>query len=448
MVKANVVTRHDFLSGHGKANQKDSLTRQTVSARRRLALTDLKELYAGNRLVQNIVDIPAEDMTRNWFTLKLDDDDLRQALEDKIRDLNAKQAFKSMLAYERLYGDGFVSIGTKETRNWDLKDELNPNRIKSIDYLHPFSRLKVSNFITNEDVFSTRYGDVEYFDIMRRNNSGIVDHNGQIFGQTKVHHSRLFHHVTRRLEDEYEGQSIMEPLFDTYTIFDSTKWSVGQILYDLTFKKLKSPGVDQWSREEKLAAQMELDFAFRTEALALLGVEEDLTKESTNVSGVKDLIDFVWEVLSGELRMPKSIIKGQEAGTITGAQYDVINYYNRIEAQQENELKPHLERLIRLLMQSEEFGRLDPASIDWELTFNPLWSVDKKTDAEINKIEAETDAIYIDRGVASPDEVRQHRIGDHGMSDLDLTNDEMDDGINFVRDQKKKPWWKKMMNKE
>jgi len=159
-----------------------------------------------------------------------------------------------------------------------------------------------------------------------------------------------------------------------------------------------------------------MDFMFRTEALALIANDEELTKQTTNVSGIDQLIDFVWDVMAASARMPKTVLKGQESGTIAGAQYDVMNYYSRIAADQENVIKPLLERLIRLIMQSEEFS-VDPESLEWEIKFNPLWQVDSKTDAEIRKLIAETDQIYIVNGVHTVDEVRNARFGQFGLTE-------------------------------
>ena len=75
---------------------------------------------------------------------------------------------------------------------------------------------------------------------------------------------------------------------------------------------------------------------------------------SSSVAGIGELLDFVWDYLAGAARMPKTVLKGQEGGTVTGAQYDVMNYYSRITAIQENQLRPHLEYLMRCLMWAED----------------------------------------------------------------------------------------------
>ncbi len=294
-----------------------------------------------------------------------------------------------------------------------MDEELDPKKLKRIDYIHPFSGTKVQDFILNEDMFSPDYGEVSFFRINRRSKVG-----EQIAGITNdnVHASRLIHDQTRRLEDEYRGLPLLVPLYDIITVLDTSLWSVGQILYDFAFKVYKADGIEEMSTSDKYDLGMIMDYMFRTEALAVIGKDEELKKETTNTAGIKDLLDYVWDYLAGAVRMPKTVIKGQEAGTITGAQYDVMNYYSRIAAMQENEMRPNLERLISLIMQSEEFGRIDPDKVEWKVKFNPLWHVDSKTDADIRKTIAETDQIYITQGVLTVDEVRETRFGQFGLT--------------------------------
>ncbi|AKG05816.1 hypothetical protein AAV35_012740 [Salimicrobium jeotgali] len=410
--------RNDFMQGNGKGSEKDPLTRQTPSHRRVLSRQELKELYASNMIVQNIINIPAEDMTRNWFTLKMEDEDLKNAIMQKLRDLGAKEAFQDMRHFERLTGDGLISLGVTQSSPVELDKKIEYDKLKRLDYIHAFSGHKIEDMVTNKDVFSSAYGKVEHYKLPKTEGSD---------REKRVHESRLLHDQTRKLEDETKGQPLLEPLYDILTVMDTSLWSVGQILHDFTFKTYSSKDIEDMNQEQRRELGMLMDFMFRTEALAIIGEDESLTKQSTNVGGIKELLDYGWEMLSGATRMPKSVIKGQEAGTITGAQYDVMNYYSRIAAMQENEMKPQLEKLIRIVLwcEDEVGGRIDPESIDWEIQFNPLWEVDSKTDAEIRKIVAETDNIYIMNSVLMSDEVRDTRFGRYGLEEtLAFSGDE------------------------
>ncbi|WP_332649694.1 DUF1073 domain-containing protein [Lysinibacillus sp. 54212] len=414
--------REDFMQGNGKANQKDKLTRQVAGIGRKLSHDEITNLYGDSRIVQNIIDIPAEDMTRNWFTLRMEDEQIARDIMSKLADLNAKKAFKEMITYERLRGDGFISLGVTQATKFNLKDELKLDKLYSLDYLHAFSSQKVNEFLINEDVFDVQYGQLEQLRINRASAHGVTN-----ISESDVHTSRLLHYQTRRFEGEAQGRSLLEPLYDILTVFDTSVWSVGQMLHDFTFKVYKSKDIENLSTQDKKELSMIMDFMFRTEALAMIAHDEDLTKQSTSVGGINYLLDFVWDLLAGAARMPKTVIKGQESGTIAGAQYDVMNYYARIAADQENDLKPLIEKLIRILLMCDKElgGRVDPESLEWEIKFNPLWNVDAKTDAEIRKLVAETDQIYLVNNILTEDEIREKRFGQFGLEEtLRFSGDE------------------------
>lgn len=90
-------------------------------------------------MAKNIVDIPAEDLTRNGWSLKMEDDKVKALYESKLRQLKAKERLQQLFMYERLYGDGFVSIGTIEKREYSLCEPLDFENIKSVPYINAFS---------------------------------------------------------------------------------------------------------------------------------------------------------------------------------------------------------------------------------------------------------------------------------------------------------------------
>ncbi|EAE1941530.1 DUF1073 domain-containing protein [Listeria monocytogenes] len=419
-IDSKIVNRNDFMVGHGKANSRDKLTRQTPGNGQKLDLKACENLYASNSIAMNIVDIISEDMVRAGWSLKTDNKEMKKNIESKWRKLKTKDRFQKLYADKRLYGDGFLSIGvvSSNREQADLSTAIDPKTIKSIPYINTFNTQKVTQLYLNQDMFSEHFGEVEFFEVNRVSQLGEEILSGTTASTSEqIHRSRIIHEQGLRFEGETKGRSIFESLYDIITVMDTSLWSVGQILYDFAFKVYKTDDIDTLNKDDKANLTAMLDFMFRTEALAIIKGDEQLTKESTNVSGMKDLLDYGWDYLAGAVRMPKTVLKGQEAGTLTGAQYDVMNYYARVSSIQENRLRPQLEYLTRLLMWASEDGgpSIDPDSFEWAIEFNPLWNLDSKTDAEVRKLTAEADQIYIVNGVLDPDEVKETRFGRFGL---------------------------------
>ena len=368
---------------------------------------DADMIYMNNTLAKNIVDIPAGDMTRNGWTLQMKDDKLAEQIMRRMRQLGDKKVMKQLFSYERRYGVGAVIIGTDEiTASPDMP--LDPQSVGKIKYLKAFSRKKMGSIAYSEDVMSLDYGDPV---------------NISLDGQT-VDASRLLIQQNQILEEDIWGRSIFETIIKELNASDSTLDSVSQILYDYVFKVYKSPDVEDMSQDDKMLIAMAANAKFKTDGMAVLTDKEELVHESKQVTGINQLLDYLWERLAAAARMPKSVIMGQETGTLTGAQYDLMNYYSRIVDMQENELRPHLEYLVRLLLwaSDEPGGSIDPDSIEWHLEFNQLYQVDGATDATIKLSQAQADQIYIQNGVLSAQEVHDSRFGTLGVINSSKTN--------------------------
>lgn len=440
--------RNDFMIGagkygNGKGHSKDNLVRQRPNGSKILTAQECKDLYASNSLVRNIVDIIPEDMTRSGWQLKCENKQLKDGIEAKFKKLKLKENFQKLYADDRLYGDGFMSIGAgigDKRSGEDLSTPIMLEKMRKLLYVNTFPSSQVSTYFENQDMFSENFGRVEMFEVNRRSqiaNDILTGGNMQEMISEKVHHSRIIHQQSIKFPDEPNGRSILESLYDIITVMDTSLWSVGQILYDFSFKIYKSSEINGMSKGDKNEMGMLMDYLFRTEALAIIGTDEDIKKETTSTSGMKDLLDYGWEYLSGAVRMPKSVLKGQEAGTLTGAQYDVMNYYARVTSMQENQLRPQLEYLVRLLMycSDEGWNATDPDKEEWSIEFNPLWSVDSKTDAEIRKLQAEADQIYITNGVLEPEQVQEKRFGRFGEGEEGKLNiDSADDIDKMAKD--------------
>lgn len=110
------------------------------------------------------------------------------------------------------------------------------------------------------------------------------------------------------------------------------------------------------------------------------------------------------------VRIPAVKFTGiQPTGLNASSEGEIRTFYDTIGAYQESFFRPNLTRLMHFVMLSK-WGEIDP---DITFDFAPLWAMTEKEEAEIRKMEAETDDILVN-GVAAirPEEVRERIAND------------------------------------
>jgi hypothetical protein len=107
-----------------------------------------------------------------------------------------------------------------------------------------------------------------------------------------------------------------------------------------------------------------------------------------------------------------------------GHQGEMKCFYDGCEARNYAHIDPLLSRLIDYIKLSL-WGEIDPEiGYKWD----PLWSLNEKELAEIRRVEAEADAVYIQNNVLAPQESRVRLASqmDSPYAALDLTMDPPD----------------------
>jgi phage-related protein (TIGR01555 family) len=158
------------------------------------------------------------------------------------------------------------------------------------------------------------------------------------------------------------------------------------------------------------------------------------------MNNLNDIFGFVWELLAGSARMPKSHVLGQQQGVITGGSYDSLNYYSRIENMQKDHLTPVVEQIIDWLLIASDSGvgagSLNPDEVEYEIVWNPLWQLSAAEASKVDKTNAEIDKTYVELNVTTPDEVRKKRLGLDGLGlDYDPEGDNTDDNTDNEEDE-------------
>lgn len=145
---------------------------------------------------------------------------------------------------------------------------------------------------------------------------------------------------------------------------------------------------------------------------------EDIIKLETPLGGVTDIVKQAMEIVAAYFGEPAVKLWGISPGGFNATgESDIQNHYDHVASQQEKILREPLENILRVL-QLDLFGEIDE-NITFE--FEPLGKDDERTIADVNKIKADTSAIYFDRGIVSAEETRKVLAEDpqSGFNDID-----------------------------
>ena len=143
----------------------------------------------------------------------------------------------------------------------------------------------------------------------------------------------------------------------------------------------------------------------------VIGENEEFKREATSLAGVPEMLAQFWLRLAAASDMPLSLLVGQVKGGLGDAgSTDMRFFYDRVAARQQK-FKRKLRTLLRWLLLSKEgpTGGVEPER--WTIKFAPLYQPTEKEIADTRKVVADTDAVYIQQGVVTPEEVAASRYG-------------------------------------
>lgn len=377
----------------------------------------LNNQYKHDAIARRVVAKPAEDATRNGWRLVIPDDPKKQDQYQVALDkLGLNNVLTQQLIYQRLHGDGYINFGIKESHATDESKQLNPDDVVDVTFVHAFGQNHVDSYQVNNDPTSNNFKKEQAVVIRQTQAGSTINSNGnQVPELAKakpiiIDKSRYFHISLDKFEDDQTGTSIITRCQDQLKAMNTATESVGKILREFTIKVFKSDramGIEDEAEYQNIVRN--ISQAMNTESIAFIGSDDDLAKVSTPTNGIDTLFNFAWQSLSAACNIPKSVLTGEQAGSLAGASQDVVNYYDTIKSMQEALLKPEIEYLVKLLMYADNVagGQEDPDELEWHIEFNPLWSPDDKTQSEtlVNHVNAAS--TLVGSGIYDPDEARQ-----------------------------------------
>lgn len=374
---------------------------------------DLDNQYKTDAITHKVVSKPAEDATRNGFRLVISGNEkLQQQMQKKLDSLNLQSVLAQQIVFQRSNGDGYLTIGVKELSATSTDTPIDPENLLDVAFVHAFGQAHIKAYQTNDDPTSIDYGKEQAIVVQPTTNGYTVNKNGDQIADPKpvetvvIDQSRYCHISLDKFEDDLHGTSVIQRCKNQIKNMSIATETVGKMLREFTFKIVKSDQLMGEGDEKFRRDKEEMSQSLNTEATAFINSEDDIVKLSTPTNGINTLLDFAWQDLATASNIPKSVLTGEQAGTLAGASQDVANYYDTIKATQEQELKPEIEKIVKLLFWAQDVGNgsVDPDTIDWHIEFNPLWTPDDKTMAQTNLINTQAAVARVGAGMQGPDE--------------------------------------------
>ena len=337
----------------------------------------LTNAYREFWLATRIIDTPAEDMTRAWYSLT--GDFTQEELAD-LRRLEAKHSVKreltDALRWARLYGGSLALMvirGEENELDQPLRlDALPPDCFRGLLVLDRAQGISPSLELVS-DLDDPDYGLPEYYDVS-------VD-SGEA-SSVRIHHSRVLRFVGRELPrdetvaESYWGASELEHLWDELQKRSATSANIAQLVFQANITTLKmsnfgdrvAMGTD--SARNAVRNMIAEENRFRTSfGLQLLSKDDSLENHSYSFSGLSDIYEAFMMDIAGAAEIPATKLFGRSPqGFQSTGESDLRNYYEMVAGLQERHLRPALERLLPVMAISC-FGFLPD---DLDFIFNPL----------------------------------------------------------------------------
>lgn len=350
----------------------------------------LNSLYRDNWVVQNVVGIIPDDMTKKWFALAgaVGPEHLKEL--DRVQRVTAlRERVNEGLRWGRLYGGaaGLIMIrGQEGMLGQPLELEgIYPGTFQGLYILDRWQGVVPGM----ELVFEGGEPVPAYY--------SITDARGNTVA--KVHHSRLVRFTGRdlpfleRVAELYWGESEVEALYNDVVKHDNVAANMAALTFRANVDTMEVQNLDQLfsvtsgEQQRRFWNVMQAQSVMKSNfGMQLVNRGDQIKNTQYTFTGLQEVYDSMCLDLSGASRIPVTKLFGRSpAGMNATGESDLRNYYDYVDTLREAKLRPILEKLLPVLAMSA-WGAV-PDGLD--ITFPPLWTPTAKEVAEIAKTKSE-----------------------------------------------------------
>jgi len=322
----------------------------------------------------------AHDIFDNWFELRpegMKEGEETNAFDKKVQTelakLKAKQELTRMAVFERAYGYAILVLGYADQATI-LAEPLEGE--KELINIKAYGPTQISKVDEVTDKTDARYGLPKFYYITQ----------GGMVGNLKVHYTRVIHFSTRLLAHDWQGLSVLDAIWDDLNVLRNIRWGMGQTMYrygsgfpDLTFT-----GAEKTDIEDFISSGAFENLSART----YFAHSDAQTLEFKGLEGrALDPMNYYlppMEHISCGSGIPLAILRGVQAGALTGSEVNQAEYYGLISDEQsgyEEGIRDLVTRILRLTTDTvPEF------TFNWKGGFE----LDEEKKANIEKVKADT----------------------------------------------------------
>ena len=362
----------------------------------------LTTLYRENWVVQNIVALVPDDVTRKWYELKTS---VNPEYLDKWNRLERKthlrESIKKGMYWARLYGGaaGVIMIKGQDDMSKPLDmDMVTPDSFQGLLILDRWTGVYPSTSIVT-DPDDADFGLPDYYTIRDEERGYMV---------ANVHHSRIIRFIGRELPwleqvtELYWGESEVEAVYQDLVRHDNVAANMASLTFRANVTYMETDGLDQllgtantemqrrfWS---VMAAQSMMESNFGTR---IVNKGDVMHQHQYTFAGLADVYDRMMMDVSGAARIPVTKLFGRSpAGMNATGESDLKNYYDFIDTIRDTSFRAIIERLLPLLALSAWGQVPDDLDIDFAPMDTPTAAenadvIQKRTNAVVQAYQAD-----------------------------------------------------------
>lgn len=414
----------NYLSSLGNPGV-DSGSSGRPSLATRLHPHELEVLYLQNDLGGIIVDEIVDEAFREGYRVAVDGDtEATDPAAEWTKRLLIPETVALGAKWGRLYGGGFVLMV--------LDDGLDPSvavdltKIQSVVNLVDLDRYEVTPHRWDKDIKSTTFGEPDIYQVLPQTQGGAA----QGLENNLVHASRLLRFggvaLPRKMRTHNGGfdDSVLQRPWDAIRRFCESEQAMARIVQSFEVTTIAMAGLANIMQHEDGAGLIQARMALIAKGLSIINAYlldadagEQLTRQSSSVAGLPEMRQGFSESVSKAARMPQTILFGAApAGLNTDGESGIQSWHKQVRAYQEKDLAPELEKLYRCIFCAKDGPTSGVEPKGWRLEWYPLDEPGELEVANLRKIIAEIDSMYLDRGVRTAEQVARSRDGVGGWS--------------------------------